>query len=491
MLVPRPTDAAIAIPAPGAGRGFWAGGPSAVAADDGFYLACRLRRPIGSGRGYAVAIAFSPDGVHFDDPIKVITSGEADTESLERPELVQLPDGRWRLYLSCATTGTKHWRVEVIDAASPAEFDVRTREVVLPGDPRKRAVKDPVIQRRNGLWHMWATIHPLADPDETDQMTTEYATSADGLDWTWQGTALSGRPGEWDSRGTRVAAVRFGPDQVVAYYDGRASAAENYEERTGIAVGADPAALVATSAPGPARTRSRRGQAAGCATSTWSTCRTGAPGSTTSWPSPTAPTPWSPSFGKYCPGAPPGEPARRPRLGSGRWRRILKAVLGLAFSGRAGADEAAGAVPGGQPVAEVLAEDGLEQLDVVAEGGQQRLPLLPAERLPLAGVALQEPLEPVGGRGRGRAGEQAADGVAGAHAERDRPVGQRALRVRGDVLPRDLGQQAGLDAEEAADPVEGGGRLVDQQPVPEHQHLLAREQRERVLELLAVPAEAW
>ena len=86
MLVPRPTEATIAIPAPGAGRGFWAGGPSAVAADGGFYLACRLRRPVGSGRGYAVAIAFSPDGVHFDEPLKVITSGEADTESLERPE---------------------------------------------------------------------------------------------------------------------------------------------------------------------------------------------------------------------------------------------------------------------------------------------------------------------------------------------------------------------------------------------------------------------
>jgi hypothetical protein len=221
-----------------------------VAADGGFYLAYRLRRPIGSGRGFAVAIAFARDGVNFADPVAVVTSGEMNTESLERPELVRLPDGRWRLYLSCATTGTKHWRVEVTDAAHPSEFDVREREVVLAGDPRKRAVKDPVIQFHDGQWHMWATIHPLADPDETDQMTTEYATSPDGLGWTWQGTAISGRPGEWDSRGTRVTAVRLGGDRVMAYYDGRATAAENYEEKTGVAFGAEPAALLATSLPG-------------------------------------------------------------------------------------------------------------------------------------------------------------------------------------------------------------------------------------------------
>jgi hypothetical protein len=250
VLVPRPAEASIAIAPPGSGQGFWAGGPSAVAADDGFYLAYRLRRPIGSGRGYAVAIAHSADGVRFGDPIAVISKEEMDTESLERPELVQLPEGGWRLYLSCATTGTKHWRVEATDAAHPAEFDVSERELVLPGDPRKRAIKDPVICHHDGQWHMWATIHPLADPAETDQMTTEYATSPDGLDWTWQGTALSGRPGEWDSRGTRVAAVRFGGDAVTAYYDGRASAAENYEERTGVAVGTDPAALLAVTAPG-------------------------------------------------------------------------------------------------------------------------------------------------------------------------------------------------------------------------------------------------
>jgi hypothetical protein len=76
-------------------------------------------------------------------------------------------------------------------------------------------------------------------------MTTEYATSADGLTWTWHGTALSGTPGRWDARGTRVTAVLFDGATVTAYYDGRASAAENYEERTGVAAGTDAAALTA------------------------------------------------------------------------------------------------------------------------------------------------------------------------------------------------------------------------------------------------------
>src|SRR3984957_444134 len=245
MLLPRPEHGAVAVRPPGTGPGYWAGAPCAVAGDGQIFLAYRLRRPVGPGRGYAITVARSADGVSFETLLS-IGKDELNTESLERPALVRTPDGRWRLYLSCATSGTKHWRVEMTEAAHPAEFDIRKREVILPGDA-KTGVKDPVIRYHDGRWHLWASCHPLADPLQTDQMTTEYATSEDGVSWTWHGTALSGTPGRWDARGTRVTAVSFGDGMVTAYYDGRATAAENFEERTGVATGTDPAALTPVS----------------------------------------------------------------------------------------------------------------------------------------------------------------------------------------------------------------------------------------------------
>jgi hypothetical protein len=234
--------AVVVKPAAGSGGQTWVGSPSAIRVGDEIVIAYRLRDP--QRRGYAVEVARSADGVHFQTLVS-IGKEQLDCESLERPALVRTREGIWRLYLSCATPGTKHWRVELIEAAAPDAFDPARGRVVLPGDAAL-AVKDPVIVEHAGLWHLWASVHPLDDPEQADRMATDYATSADGLAWTWQGTALKPRPGEWDARGARVTAVRFTSDGVTAYYDGRASAAQNCEERTGIAAGTGPAALTAS-----------------------------------------------------------------------------------------------------------------------------------------------------------------------------------------------------------------------------------------------------
>jgi hypothetical protein len=235
FAAPAVPQSSLVVAPPGTEPGYWAGAPSACVSDGRYYLAYRLRRPVGEGRGYAVVVASSADGVRFAT-LTVIDKAAMGAESLERPALVVTEDGTWRLYLSCATPGTKHWRIEVLEAADPGDFDPARSSVVLPGSASV-GVKDPVILHSGGKWHLWASVHPLTDPEEADQMVTDYATSADGLDWTWHGTVLTGRPGHWDARGVRVSAVAVQDGRTFAYYDGRASAAENFEERTGLAVG--------------------------------------------------------------------------------------------------------------------------------------------------------------------------------------------------------------------------------------------------------------
>lgn len=249
-FIPNLDKSEVAIEAPGNGPGFWVGGSSAIESDGEIYMAYRSRQPIELGRGQGVVVAKSSDGVHFTT-ICTVSKEVMDAESLERPTLLRTAEGRWRLYLSCATTGTKHWRVELLEADDPSKFSAETRQTVLPGDD-KWGVKDTVIQLHDGLWQLWATMHPLDVPGAEDRMVSDYATSTDGVKWEWQGTAL--RPAQdstWDSRGTRITAVHIAPEGVIAFYDGRSSALENYDERTGIAVGTAPDHFETISSEGP------------------------------------------------------------------------------------------------------------------------------------------------------------------------------------------------------------------------------------------------
>ncbi len=239
----------LVIAAPGSGPGFWAGGPSAALGDDAIYLAYRLRRPVGEGRGYANVVARSADGVSFET-VAVVHRDEMVCASLERPALVRRPDGGWRLFVSLSTPGSKHWWIEALDADRPEELSAASRFVTWPGD-EATAVKDPVVLvDAQGGWHAWICCHPLDLAGEEDRMATRYARSDDGVEWTWGDVVLSPDAGGWDRRGRRVSAIVPGPDgTVVGHYDGRADAAENWYERTGLLHGPSIGGTLTVSAP--------------------------------------------------------------------------------------------------------------------------------------------------------------------------------------------------------------------------------------------------
>jgi hypothetical protein len=126
-------------------------------------------------------IARSYEGEQFE-PIAQVTKEQFGASMVERPALVRMDSGSWRLYVSCATPGSLYWWIGLIEAGSLEELPHATPRTVFPGDAQT-GVKDPVIRLIDGTWHAWICCHDLSVGGEEDRMSSAHATSADGIDW--------------------------------------------------------------------------------------------------------------------------------------------------------------------------------------------------------------------------------------------------------------------------------------------------------------------
>jgi hypothetical protein len=240
------------------GKGYWVGCPSVFydAERESYLLTYRRRRPRGLGeeRGYACFVAESKDGLAFKD-IWSIKKAELNSSSMERFCVQKSPTGTYLLYISYVDAADNRWRIDVIEADKPENFDPKTRrEIFTAASTNSEAVKDPFVFKIGPIYYMlisyaknldlnenqYEQAHSTADIYATGltQAPTALAHSLDGINFKWLGEILPVGEG-WDRYQSRLNSVVKLDDIFLGFYDGSASEQENYEERTGLAVSFD------------------------------------------------------------------------------------------------------------------------------------------------------------------------------------------------------------------------------------------------------------
>lgn len=234
------------------GYGYWVGGHDVVFdPDDGkFYLFCRIRKPLGKGRGGLCRICESTDGVSFK-PIWEATKEQLNAVSIEVASLIRDPaSGRWRLYISFQPPGGG-WRVDLIEGDRIEKLDPwHHRTVMQAADYGLTNIKDPKVYNIGGLYHAFCCV-PARErfvelPDGSRRPVggdaTALLTSEDGIYWRDFRYVLEpgqGAGGEWGHYRARINSVIWLEPMWVGFFDGGEGAHDNYEEWCGVAISSD------------------------------------------------------------------------------------------------------------------------------------------------------------------------------------------------------------------------------------------------------------
>ncbi len=236
----NPEEGVTILAPPGNGPGYWSGAVSTIF--DGetkrFYLYYRLRNPRDPGnpkqRGFECRIAESKDGVRFAD-IWSAVKDDFGAISIERASLVKTYEGIYRLYISFEDIKLGKWKIDLMEADKPANFDPRDRvEIMRPIDGVMGHIKDPYVMIIGGLYYMFINYHPI----RWQSSGTALALSGDGVNFNWVGEIFPRSRG-WDVGISRITSIVRIPPLFYIYYDGGETMRESCEERAGLAISFD------------------------------------------------------------------------------------------------------------------------------------------------------------------------------------------------------------------------------------------------------------
>ena len=237
-------------------NGYWVGAPGAFFAADeqAWYLTYRIRRPRGVApdRGGEARIARSTDLQKWED-VWSVTKDKYDSASIERSAIIKGADGQWRYFTSYVDPADGRWCVSCLISKDIRRLDpAQTKPVFRAASLDLEGIKDPWILPYDGAFYMFLSIalptsrtteksHATLDIYNTGECVsaTGLAISRDLEHWQWQGPIFKPGATGWDRYCRRINSVLPYDGKFFAFYDGSASHAENYEEKTGLAVSSD------------------------------------------------------------------------------------------------------------------------------------------------------------------------------------------------------------------------------------------------------------